>query len=118
MFTDIDKQRDTRYPAMSKQACSLGHTEYRAKEQGGLMSRILTVDDSNARGLRRLIFWQAKRQYGIVPGIYRLVLPILRVGIPISRLYDYLHLRKDSPMTRLQREMLATVVNGAIGGAP
>lgn len=81
------------------------------------MSRILAVDEHHASGIRRLILWQAKRQYGIVPGIIRLVLPILRVGIPISRLYDYLHLRKNSPMSRLQREMLATVVNGAIGGA-
>jgi hypothetical protein len=81
------------------------------------MSRILSVDEHNASGIRRLILWQAKRQYGIVPGIFRLVLPILRVGIPLSRLYDYLHLRKNSPMSRLQREMLATVVNGAVGGA-
>lgn len=82
------------------------------------MSRILAVDEHKASGLRRLIFWQAKRQYGIVPGIFRLVMPILRVGVPIGRLYDYLHLRNDSPMSRLQREMLATVVNGSIGGAP
>lgn len=82
------------------------------------MSRILSVDEQSATGIRRLILWQARRQYGIVPGIFKLVLPILRVGIPMSRLYDYLHLRKNSPLSRVQREMLATVVNGAIGGAP
>jgi hypothetical protein len=27
-------------------------------------------------------------------------------------------MRKSSPLSRLQREMLATVVNGLIGGAP
>jgi hypothetical protein len=82
------------------------------------VSRILSVEESNARGLRRLLFWRVQRQYGIVPGIHRLLFPILQIGIPIGRLYDYLHLRKNSPMTRLQREMLATVINGAIGGAP
>jgi hypothetical protein len=82
------------------------------------MSRIMAVDDQSAGGIRRFILWQSRRQYGVVPGIIRLVLPILRVGLPISRLYDYLHLRKNSPFTRLQREMLATVVNGAVGGAP
>jgi len=27
-------------------------------------------------------------------------------------------MRKSSPLSRLQREMLATVVNGLVGGAP
>jgi hypothetical protein len=81
-------------------------------------SRIMSTEEHSATGIRRLILWQARRQYGYVPGIFKLVLPILRVGLPLSRLYDYLHLRKGSPLTRLQREMLATVVNGAIGGAP
>jgi hypothetical protein len=81
-------------------------------------SRIMSIDEHSATGARRLILWQARRQYGYIPGIFKLVLPILRVGLPLSRLYDYLHLRKGSPLSRLQREMLATVVNGAIGGAP
>lgn len=42
----------------------------------------------------------------------------LNVAVPAGRLYNYLHMRKSSPLTRLQREMLATVVNGLIGGAP
>jgi hypothetical protein len=36
----------------------------------------------------------------------------------VGRLYNHLHMRPSSPLTRVQREMLATVVNGAIGGAP
>jgi hypothetical protein len=82
------------------------------------MSRIMAVTDESASGIRRFMLWQVKRQYGMVPGVFRLMLPILRVGLPMSRLYSYLHLRKDSPMTRTQREMLATVVNGVVGGAP
>lgn len=82
------------------------------------MSRIMSVNESSASGIRRFFLWQTKRQYGYVPGIIKLLLPILRVGIPLSRVYDYLHLRKASPFSRLQREMLATVVNGAVGGAP
>lgn len=82
------------------------------------MSRISYVDESSARGLRRLLIWQAKRQYGYLPGILKLLLPVLQIGIPAGRLYNYLHLRKGSPLNRLQREMVATVVNGAVGGAP
>lgn len=82
------------------------------------MSRISSVDESNATGIRRFLIWQVKRQYGYLPGIIRVLLPDLQIGRPMSRLYNYLHLRKGSPLTRLQREMLATVVNGAVGGAP
>ena len=82
------------------------------------MSRILTATDESAGLIQRFILWQVRRQYGMVPGVFRLMLPVLRIGLPISRLYDYLHLRKNSPMTRMQREMLATVVNGVVGGAP
>jgi hypothetical protein len=32
--------------------------------------------------------------------------------------YDRLHLRKSSPLSRLQREMVAVVVNGHVNGAP
>lgn len=82
------------------------------------MSRILAVTDESASPVQRLMLWKARRQYGMIPGIFRLMLPVLRIGLPMSRLYDYLHLRKKSPMTRMQREMLATVVNGIVGGAP
>jgi hypothetical protein len=42
----------------------------------------------------------------------------LKLALPMGFLYNHLHLRKRSPISRLQREMLATVVNGIIGGAP
>ena len=83
------------------------------------MARILTIDPEQARGPRKLLFWMNKRQYGgVVPGILKIASYDLNLGVPSGRLYNYLHLRKSSPLTRLQREMLATVVNGLVGGAP
>ena len=82
------------------------------------MARITTVAPDQARGLRKLLVWMQKRSYGVFPGVGQIFLADLRVGLPLSLLYDYLHLRRSSPLTRLQREMVATVVNGTIGGAP
>lgn len=83
------------------------------------MAGILAVDPEEARGLRRLMVRQVKRQYGgVVPGIFEVLMPDLRVALPTGWLYNHLHMRKGSPLTRLQREMLATVVNGLIGGVP
>lgn len=83
------------------------------------MSRIATTTAANARGWRRLVIWQVKRQYdGTVPGIAQIVIGNMRIARPLLALYSYLHERKRSPLSRLQREMVATVVNGAIGGAP
>ena len=83
------------------------------------MARILTLDPEQARGLRKLLLWWTKRQYGgAVPGMFNVLAPDLNLTIPISWLYNYLHMRKSSPLSRLQREMLATVVNGLVGGAP
>jgi hypothetical protein len=83
------------------------------------MARILSIDTEQARGLRKALVWMARRQYGgAVPGIAKVLMPDLQVAIPVIWLYDYLHMRKGSPLSRLQREMLATVVNGLIGGAP
>ncbi len=83
------------------------------------MARILTIDPEQVRGLRKALVWMAKRQRGgAVPGIAKVLMPDLQVAIPVIWLYDYLHMRKSSPLSRLQREMLATVVNGLIGGAP
>jgi uncharacterized peroxidase-related enzyme len=48
----------------------------------------------------------------------RIMLYDLKVGRAADALYRYLHMRRSSPLTRLQREMLATVVNGKVGGAP
>jgi hypothetical protein len=83
------------------------------------MARILTLDPERARGLRKALVWMAKRRYGgAVPGIFKILAQDLKVGLPVSWIYDYLHMRKGSPLSRLQREMVATVVNGLIGGAP
>jgi hypothetical protein len=83
------------------------------------MARILTLDPEQTRGLRKLLFWANKRQYGgVVPGIFKIMFRDLNIAVPGGWLYNYLHMRKSSPLTRLQREMLATVVNGLVGGAP
>jgi hypothetical protein len=83
------------------------------------VTRILTVPSEEAQGLRKLMVWQTRRQYGgVVPGIFEVLMPDLQVALPTGWLYNHLHMRKSSPLTRLQREMLATVVNGIVGGAP
>jgi hypothetical protein len=83
------------------------------------MPHILTVVPDQARGIRRLFFSWVRRNYGgIVPGIFQVLAINLRVARPTGSLYNYLHLRKSSPLSRLQREMVATVVNGKVGGAP
>ena len=81
--------------------------------------RLTTIVPERARGVRRLLMAIARRQYGgVVPGIHQIALVDLRLGVLMDRLYHHLHLRRRSPLTRLQREMLATVVNGTLGGAP
>ena len=82
------------------------------------MARIKTVSPEEARGVRRLVVAYARRQYGYVPGIARIGLVDLSLGRHVGAIYDRLHLRKSSPMTRLQREMVAVVVNGHVNGAP
>jgi hypothetical protein len=82
------------------------------------MARIETVAPGEARGLRRLVLRLSTRGYGYAPGISQVLLPDLRVAFGVTTLYNRLHLRRSSPLTRLQREMVATVVNGKIGGAP
>jgi len=82
------------------------------------MARIKTVSEEEARGIRKLILWWTKRQYGYVPGIAKIGLVDLAVGRRITGIYDHLHLRKSSPLTRLQREMLAVVVNGHVNRTP
>jgi len=83
------------------------------------MARIKTVSEKDAQGPQRELIEKVKGLYGgIVPGIVqiRLVDPVF-AGLGLQ-IYQHLNFRKDSPLTRLQREMLATVVNGLIGGAP
>jgi hypothetical protein len=82
------------------------------------MARIPILDVERTTGLRRALLWITKRRYGYVPGVMRVLGVDLTVGRAAGRLYEYLHLRRSSPLTRLQREMVATVVNGTIGGAP
>jgi hypothetical protein len=82
------------------------------------MTRIMTVSEGEARGIRKMALRLAKRRYGYVPGILKVLLVDLAVGRRMGGIYNYLHLRKSSPLTRLQREMLAVVVNGHVNGAP
>lgn len=83
------------------------------------MPRIKTTIPEEARGLRKLMVKMTQRQTGgMVPGIQQVVMPDFQVAIPVYWLYTHLNLRKRSPLSRLQREMLATVVNGLVGGAP
>lgn len=81
--------------------------------------RIKTVDPKEAKGLRKLMMRMTQCQMGgMVPGIQQIVMTDFHIGIPIYWLYGRLNLRKGSPLSRLQREMLATVVTGTVGGAP
>jgi hypothetical protein len=84
-----------------------------------VQTRIKAVSPEDSAGLRKLMVRMARRQMGgMVPGIMRVLMPDFRVMIPVYWLYGHLNLRKRSPLSRLQREMLATVVNGLVGGAP
>lgn len=83
------------------------------------MANILTIVPEKARGIRKLFFRFVRGQYGgVVPGVFQVLAVDLNVARPAGSLYKHLHLRKSSPLSRLQREMLATVVNGKVGGAP
>ncbi len=83
------------------------------------MARILTLLPERAGAMQRLLLALVKRQYGgVVPGIAQIVLADMPLAVLTQWLYGYLHERRRSPLTRLQREMVATVVNGLIGGAP
>ena len=83
------------------------------------MANILTIDPGSAAGIRKLFFGWVRKQYGgVVPGVYQVLAVDLKVARPAGALYNHLHLGKRSPLSRLQREMMATVVNGKVGGAP
>lgn len=83
------------------------------------MARIKTVSEQDAQGPRLDLIQKSKAQYGgVLPGIRQILMADLALAAPASQMYQHLNLRPDSPLTRLQREMLATVVNGLIGGAP
>ena len=83
------------------------------------MARILTVDPETATGIQKEIFEQVRKQYGgVIPGSFQILLVDLKLGGLVGEIYQHLNLRDSSPLSKLQREMLATVVNGIIGGAP
>jgi hypothetical protein len=83
------------------------------------MANIMTIVPEKVTGLRKLFFGWVRRQYGgVVPGVFQVLAVDLRVARPAGALYNHLHLRKSSPLSRVQREMIATVVNGKVGGAP
>ncbi len=83
------------------------------------MANIMTIVPERAGGLRKLFFRWVRGQYGgVVPGVFQVLAVDLKVARPAGSLYNHLHLRKSSPLSRLQREMLASVVNGKVGGAP
>jgi len=83
------------------------------------MANIMTIVPDKVRGIRKLFFHWVRSQYGgVVPGVFQILAVDLRVARPAGALYSYLHLRKSSSISRVQREMVATVVNGKVGGAP
>lgn len=83
------------------------------------MARITTLSEDKAEGLQLQLIQKSKSQYGgVLPGIRQILLSDVELAVPASQIYQHLNLRKDSPLTRLQREMVATVVNGLIGGSP
>jgi len=83
-----------------------------------MMTRIKTVSEPDARGIRKAVLALVKRRYGYVPGITKILLVDLAIGRRMGAVYNHLQLRRSSPLTRLQREMLAVVVNGHVNGAP
>ena len=68
-------------------------------------------------GLRGRILWMLRQRFGIAPGIMRVFLTDLRSGFLATLLYSRANYGAHS-MSPLQREMVATIVNGKIGGAP
>ncbi len=58
------------------------------------------------------------RRVGFLPGIAAVLLPDLRLLWKVTSLFTYLHVRRSTRLSALQREMVATVVNGTVGGAP
>ena len=82
------------------------------------MARIKTISEQEARGIRRALVWHARRQYGYLPGIIKILLPDLALAWRASGIYNRMQLSKRSPLSRLQREMLATVVNGTSQARP
>jgi hypothetical protein len=66
------------------------------------------------RLMERLMIWR----FGAVPGIARVQMGDIKFMWRMTRLFQHLHMNRQSKLTVTQREMVATVVNGLIGGAP
>jgi uncharacterized peroxidase-related enzyme len=82
------------------------------------MSRILALSLETAEGPQRAILEKTLSEVGYLSGTRRLLLVDPQMGMPGRQLYEYFNLRPDSPFSRLQREMVATVVYGIIGAKP
>jgi uncharacterized peroxidase-related enzyme len=82
------------------------------------MSRILAVSDETAEGFPAAAMENARQTRGYVSGTLRLLLVDPKVAQAGQQLYEHLNLRPDSPLSRLQREMLATVVSGMLSAKP
>lgn len=81
------------------------------------MAWIETTDTENAQGIRSLLARAIERFHGgFLPGIFRILLVDLQLLSATGWLYRHLHLR-DGALSTLQKEMIATVVNGKIDGA-
>jgi hypothetical protein len=82
------------------------------------MARIKTVSEGDARGIQRALVWYTKRKYGYLPGIFQILMSDMSVARRAGAIYSHLQLRRSSPLSRVQREMVAVVVNGHVSGAP
>ncbi len=58
------------------------------------------------------------KRLGAVPGVARVQLADLRFAYRMTRLFQLIYIGRRLSTTEVQREMVATVVNGLIGGAP
>jgi hypothetical protein len=68
--------------------------------------------------LPRLLEALMVKRLGAVPGIARVQLADLRFAWLMTRLFQHVYMGRRVALTVVQREMVATVVNGLIGGAP
>jgi hypothetical protein len=68
--------------------------------------------------LPRLLEKLMMKRLGGVPGVARVQLADLRLAYRMSRLFQHVYIGRRLTTTKVQREMVATVVNGLIGGAP
>ncbi len=64
--------------------------------------------------LERVVVWR----YGAVPGIMRVQFGDFKLMRGMSRLFKHLGMNRRSQLSTAQREMVATVVNGLVAGAP